>query len=197
MPSSRPSGPRTRAGSRPGTRPVRRTASPRAGAGGGGAGRARTPDQRPARPRFTGRAAILVLVLAVLMVSYASSMRAYLEQQKHLQGLRHDIATSKARIADLQREKRRWQDPAYVEAQARRRFGWVMPGEIGYQVIGEDGKPLGHRDSLSRPKPAAGESEPTWWQAAWGSVEAAGNPPVARERPQPLTEIRLPKKHQR
>ena len=41
-----------------------------------------TPPVPPARqrttrrPRFTGRAAVLVLVLAVLTVSYASSLRA-------------------------------------------------------------------------------------------------------------------------
>ena len=28
------------------------------------------------------------------------------------------------------------------QAQARARFGWVMPGETGYRVIGADGKPL-------------------------------------------------------
>ena len=59
-----------------------------------GRGRARVAARRvpgsgpsrdlPARPRFTGRAAILVLVVALLMMSYASSMRAYLDQRRHL-----------------------------------------------------------------------------------------------------------------
>jgi hypothetical protein len=138
-----------------------------------------------------------VLVVAVLMVSYASSMRAYLQQQAHIQGLRADIATSKAHIAQLEREKRRWQDPAFVEAEARRRFGWVMPGEVGYQVIGEDGKPLGHRDSLTQPRTVSADARPTWWQAAWGSVEAAGNPKPERQRPQPVEKIRVPKKTKR
>ena len=43
------------------------------------------------RPRLTGRAAILVLVLAVLAVSYASSLRAYLQQRVHIVELKaHD-----------------------------------------------------------------------------------------------------------
>jgi len=100
------------------------------------------PATGPRRPRFTGRAAILLLVLAVLTVSYASSMRAYLQQRSHITDLKSQIAQREANITDLEREKRRWNDPAYVEQQARTRFGWVLPGETAYQVIGADGKPL-------------------------------------------------------
>ena len=82
-----------------------------------------------ARPRFTNRMAILVVVLAVLVVSYASSMRAYLQQRAHINDLRAQIDSSERDIKALEREKRRWQDDAYVETQARERFGWVMPGE--------------------------------------------------------------------
>ena len=73
------------------------------------------------RPRLTGRAAILVLVLAVLAVSYASSMRAYLQQRAHITDLKDQIALRQANIDDLEREKRRWEDPAYVKQQARER----------------------------------------------------------------------------
>ena len=134
---------------------------------------------------------MLVLVLAVLAVSYASSMRAYLEQKSHLAALRDSIASSEENIADLRREKRRWRDPAFVEAQATQRFGWVMPGEIGFQVIGRDGEPLGHVDSLSDPDSADVVNEPAWWEAAWQTMEAAGHP----ERvPRPADEIDPPRK---
>ena len=184
-PSSRGSGPRSRSrpATRPGPRPPQRSGS--------GRGRPVAAARKPVRPRFTGRAAILVLVLAVLMVSYASSMRAFLEQKQHLADLRASIAESHGNIAELRREKKRWQDPAFVEAQARQRFGWVMPGEIGYQVIGEDGEPLSKGDSLTEAEQPAGDEQPLWWQQAWGSVEAAGNPP--QEKPEPVDEIRAPK----
>ncbi len=132
-----------------------------------------------------------MLVLAVLMVSYASSMRAYFEQKQHLADLRASITASQDNIADLEREKRRWRDPAFVEAQARERFGWVMLGETGYQVIGEDGEPLAGDDSLSDPGTTTEADQPEWWQRAWGSVEAAGNP--SRVKPAPADEIRAPK----
>jgi hypothetical protein len=134
-----------------------------------------------------------VLVLAVLMVSYASSMRAYLQQKQHIDSLQHDIATSQAAIARLQREKERWNDPAYVRAVAHQRFGWVLPGEIGFQVIGEDGKPLDHEDSLTDPGSVTTAARPIWWKTAWGSMEAAGHPKDPAAEPQPLTRIRAPK----
>ncbi len=135
------------------------------------------------RPRLTGRAAILVLVLAVLMVSYASSMRAFLEQRQHLSNLRASIADSQKSIGELEREKKRWTDPAYVELQARQRFGWVMPGEIGFQVIDENGKPLAVGASLTDPEAAPEVDEPEWWETAWESVEQAGVPKRADRRP--------------
>ena len=189
-----------------GNRPTSRGSRPGAPGSGGrsrsgpsrpGAPRARAQaSSRPApppRPRFTGRAAILVLVLAVLMVSYASSMRAYLEQRHHIETLDQNIAESEVNIADLEREKARWEDPAYVRSQARERFGWVLPGEIGYQVIDEDGNALGHDDSLSDVEVTTEDDQPLWWQAAWDSVEAAGNPDDLDDEPQPATRIRAPK----
>ena len=119
---------------------------------------------------------MLVLVVAVLMVSYASSMRAYLEQRAHLQALRTNIEQSRANIDELKREKRRWNDPAYVEAQARQRFGYVLPGETGYQVIGEDGEPLSPDDSLTDPETVTAPDRPAWWETAWDTMEAAGKP---------------------
>jgi hypothetical protein len=138
-----------------------------------------------------------VLVLAVLVVSYASSMRAYLEQRRHIDALRESIAGSRAQIEALQREKQRWEDPAYVRAQARKRFGWVLPGQIGFQVIDEDGKPLGHRDSLTDPGSTVVEERPLWWQSAWASVEAAGHPEKHLDLPPPADRIGPPENAKR
>ena len=94
---------------------------------------------------------MLVLVLAVLTVSYASSLRAYLQQRSHIGDLKAQIAEREASIDDLEREKQRWDDPAYVKAQARARFGYLMPGESGFEVIGADGMPLEAQASLNDP----------------------------------------------
>jgi hypothetical protein len=119
---------------------------------------------------------VLVLVLAALMVSYASSLRAYLEQRHHISELHANIAQSERDIAALHREKQRWKDPAYVISQARERFAFGFPGEIGYQVLDADGRPLDHQDSLSAPR-ALEDPDPEWWQTTLTSIAAADHPP--------------------
>jgi hypothetical protein len=128
---------------------------------------------------------VLVLVVAGLLVSYASSFRAYLDQRHHVTDLESSIARSKAEIADLQREKQRWHDPAYVVAQARARFAFGFPGEIGFQVLDADGKPLDHDDTLGDPTPQSEDRE--WWQQTLASLDAAGNPPKKKEPVRKIT----------
>ena len=144
------------------------------------------------RPKLTGRAAVLVLVVAVLTVSYASSLKAYLQQRAHITDLKQQIAQSEADINALEREKSRWHDPAYVQSQARARFGYLMPGETSYVVLGEDGKPLEAETSLLPRKSVIVKQPTAWWDVAWQSVELAGNPPAPEDKPDPLTHIGAP-----
>jgi cell division protein FtsB len=149
----------------------------------GTAGPVPEPGSGSRRPRFTGRAAILVLVLAVLAVSYASSMRAYLQQRAHIQELKSQIAQREANIDQLEREKRRWRDPAYVQAQARERFGYLMPGETSYVVLDEDGRPLESRTALTDPSTVTDHTPTAWWSNGWKSVQLAGHPPKPQAPP--------------
>jgi hypothetical protein len=130
---------------------------------------------------------VLVLVLAVLTVSYASSLRAYLQQRAHIGDLKESIAERETAINALEREKQRWQDPAFVRAQARARFGYLMPGETGFLVLDEDGNPLESQTSLSDPDEVIKTVPTAWWSEAWASVELAGNPPPPGDVP--ATEI--------
>jgi cell division protein FtsL len=132
---------------------------------------------------LTGRAAVLVLVLAVLTVSYASSLRAYLQQRSHINDLKSQIAQHEANIDELESEKERWEDPAYVEQQARERLGYVMPGEKTYLVLGEDGKPLEPAAALQDPQTVLSTTPTPWWSDGWDSIELAGNPPKVGKPP--------------
>jgi hypothetical protein len=129
---------------------------------------------------------VLLVVLAVLTVSYASSMRAYLQQRSHIESLKSQIADLEASIDDLEREKERWRDDAFVQAQARERLSYVMPGETSYVVLGEDGKPIDSRASLHTPKELFKKVPEAWWNGVWSSVELAGNPPRTQKPPATL-----------
>jgi cell division protein FtsB len=144
------------------------------------------PASRPRRrPRLTGRAGVLLVVVAVLMISYASSLRAYLTQRDHITELKLEIAAREAAIADLEEERERWEDPAYTRQQARARFNYVMPGEKSFVVVDEDGEPVSGEASLDDPEDVVPVEPTAWWETAWASVRLAGNPP--RERPQEET----------
>ena len=110
-----------------------------------------------------------MIVLAALMVSYASSLRAYVEQHQQLAALRTEQQQRQQTVADLKDTIHRWRDPAYIEAQARTRFGWVMPGEVGYVVIDDNGNAVTSEASTQAKKGAGAP----WWQQMWGSVGKA------------------------
>ena len=130
-----------------------------------------------------------MLVLAVLTVSYASSMRAYLQQRAQLDDVQQRIDASEAAIARLEEEKRRLGDPAYVEQEARE-LGFVRPGEKPFVVL-EHGDPLDVEATLSDPSAVDPAEQVAWWDDAWTSVRVAGNPP-RRTDPLPQTKITDP-----
>lgn len=128
----------------------------------------RTHPARQRRTSLTGRAAVLAAVLAALVVTLAIPVREWFAQRAEITGLADSVAAAQARVADLEAERARWDDPAYVETQARQRLQFVMPGEVGYVVV----------DDATRPDeagPQAGEREPTdaWYSRLWRSIEAA------------------------
>lgn len=172
-------GPRRRSRSGPGRIPsTARVPRGAASLGGPIAGAVAAPQ----RSRVTGRAVVLVLVISLLTISYASSMRAYLQQRSQISDLQDQIALREAKIGDLQREKRRWEDPAFVRQRARE-LNYVMPGETAYVVLDEDGKPLDEQSTLTDPSTVAKKEPTAWWSTAWRSVELAGNPPAPDPEP--------------
>jgi hypothetical protein len=129
---------------------------------------------------------VLVLVLSVLTISYASSLKAYFQQHSQIQQLRSQIASSESSIQRLESEKARWHDPAYVREQARARFGYLMPGQTSYVVIGADGKPLAAEARLSDPRTSTTTTPTAWWTTEWKSVQLAGDPPPLTPKHRPL-----------
>jgi cell division protein FtsB len=170
---ARPSGGRGAGARGPAVRNVRnRTARP---------DRATDPGPPRRRTVFTGRAAVLALVVCSLALSLAYPIQRYVHQRQQLAELRDEVAGRSKRVQALEEQLKRWQDPAYVKQEARRRLHYVMPGEIGYVVIGPDGTPLdrgtagGSATSSLLEDPGAPRA---WYERLWGSVEAAARAPV-------------------
>jgi cell division protein FtsB len=148
---------------------------------------AKKPVSAGSGPQLTTRAIVLLTVVLLLVASYTSTLHAWWEQRGDIQASKAEIVMRKQAIADLEDEKDRWNDPAYVKQQARSRFGWVMPGEVGYRVIGADGVVRGDVPTLDEPPEA---TTPQWYDKLWGSVKQSGKTPKAVKTEDPNAVIK-------
>jgi cell division protein FtsB len=133
------------------------------------------PPEDPAVARswtnLTGRAAVLALVVCLLAISLAYPLREYLAQRGDISGVRATVAQQEKSVAELRSEQKRWQDPAYVERQARERLHFVMPGETSYVVLEPDEAPAPDGVVTSAPRPV---TRSPWFTDLWRTVEVAG-----------------------
>lgn len=142
--------------------------------------RSTSEDVERTGPRFTGRAFVLLAVGLLLAGSYTSMLHTWWGQRQEVQAVKAQIAERREAIRDLENTKRRFDDPAFIERQARERFGWVMPGEVGYRVIGMDGTIQGE---IPAPATLPEEAKVHWYDRVWASVEGAGRDP--KDEPAP------------
>lgn len=86
--------------------------------------------------RLSGFAlAMLALVVAALLV-LAAPLKTLVEQRQQIAEYQQDVKDAQAQVDELNGEIARWSDPAYIEAQARERLYYVMPGDVSYLVVG-------------------------------------------------------------
>ncbi len=145
---------------------------------------ARSARPRAPRPVVTApraralRAGVLCALVVLCLVSVLTPLSASVRQQAELSALGDEVDAARARVDDLTARTARWDDPAYVSAQARDRLHYVLPGETGYRVLDAPAGWSAPRDEAAAAGGlAAGEQGPAAWYAElWGSVETAGLP---------------------
>ncbi len=92
-------------------------------------------QQAELRLGFTARrAAILAAVVCVLTLTIAGPVRTYFAQRTEMNQLAATEAALREQISSLEGQKSKLADPVFIAAQARERLGFVMPGDIPYQV---------------------------------------------------------------
>ncbi|MFB6889172.1 septum formation initiator family protein [Kitasatospora sp. NPDC056327] len=143
-----------------------------------------------ARPRFTSRATVLVLVLCSLVAILAYPTRQFISQRSEISAQRARAEHARQQVEQLRREKARWQDPEYVRAQARTRLHYAMPGETPYIAVDPAARDAA-KSALGAPPPAAGpaaapaKAARPWYASVWDSVDAAAAAPAAPVAPPP------------
>jgi cell division protein FtsB len=135
------------------------------------------------------RALALFLIALVAFAVLAPTLRFAVAQQEQLRELNAAVADAEERNADLERQLARWQDPDYVQAQARDRLGYVMPGEIPYVVVDPETVTGGESPAEAEAAERAAEraAATPWYLRTWESVQVAGESAVGDEDPSGLT----------
>jgi cell division protein FtsB len=134
-------------------------------------------SSRPAG--LTTRAAVLGLVVCALVVSAALPLREFLSQRADIRHLEQSQAAARARVAQLEEQKARLGDPAYVAALARDELHFVRPGETAYVVIAASAAPASATEARRAASAPAGPQAP-WYSQLWGSVRSADRPVQVR-----------------
>ncbi|WIB27202.1 septum formation initiator family protein [Curtobacterium sp. MCSS17_015] len=88
---------------------------------------------------FSGFSLLMLAIIVLFVVVLAPSLRTLVQQQEQITGMQRQVAAQKADVAQKKHDVARWDDPAYIEAQARDRLLYVYPGEESYLVMGGDG----------------------------------------------------------
>ena len=104
-----------------------------------------TSSRKPARQRTQQTAKtrrnsgpvsffIAVIIVIIGLMQLVSTFHDYALNLSELNGLKKQEATLEAQKQDLENDIARWDDKAYVTAQARERLGFVFPGEVSVRV---------------------------------------------------------------
>jgi cell division protein FtsB len=128
----------------------------------GGSGQFRPAEGEPRPPLgLTPRGAVLLLVMFALAATAVYPLRQYVSQQHRIEFLEAKQRALAAENARLEVERKRLQDPAYVQQLAKGNYHLVAPGEEAWVVTGTP--PLG--DAAQAAQEAA-RNRP-WYRRAW------------------------------
>ncbi len=126
-----------------------------------GRGRRRNGSRARSQPGLTSRGILLFLVLFVLAATAVYPLRQYVSQQGRIERLQAKQAALQAANAQLERERTRLNDPAYVEQLAKRDFHMVKPGEQAWLLTGTP-----PADAAAAPAAEPTHKAP-WYQRFW------------------------------
>ncbi|MFY9714843.1 MAG: septum formation initiator family protein [Microbacterium sp.] len=81
--------------------------------------------------------AFSVIMLSLVVLGawvLVPTLGTFIDQRQKIAALEASVQVSEDEIAALEKERERWQDPAYITTQARERLYYVKPGEVVYLV---------------------------------------------------------------
>lgn len=143
--------------------------------GSGSAVRLRHPRlrRRPGRPRLTGRTMAVAAMALFLAIILASPFQTYLNRRASVANSERQQRQLAAEVARLRQQSALWDDPAYLERQARVRLQYIRPGDTLYTVLNAQGQPLTAEPAPSGQRVVRAAHPPSWNSTLWASVRDA------------------------
>jgi cell division protein FtsB len=138
----------------------------------GGQAAATGPAGRPARPggprpHVTGRAAILAVVICAIALSLAYPVREYIAQRRQIDQLLDRHNQIDLRLKQLEQQRRRLNNPVFIEQLARDRLHMCLPTQMCYEII----SPV-----RGNAKGATAQQDAVpWYTRLWSSVQQAND----------------------
>ncbi len=133
------------------------------------------------------RTLVLAGVLGLAFALVWPSVRVYMDQRDQIDGLRAERDGAQAEVDDLDAQLARWDDSAFVVAQARERLAYVFPGETPYRVVDPEVARPAAEGSVDAVR--AGETvvdDGPWYDTMWASIATVGDGP---EVTQPTSDV--------
>ncbi len=84
--------------------------------------------------RISGFTVIMLGLVVLGVFVLVPTVGTYISQRQQIAALAQSVQVTKDEVADLQRQRARYKDPAYITAQARERLYYANPGEVIYLV---------------------------------------------------------------
>lgn len=148
-----------------------------------------TPSSRAgrsgsARPRVNARewlggirlSGFTVIMLGLVVLGafvLVPSVSGYVDMRQQIAQAEASVQLAEGQIAELEQERDRWQDPAFIMSEARERLYYVMPGEVVYLI--EDDLPDDEAaEEPERVDDEVSEDERDWMTVALRSIVQAG-----------------------
>lgn len=137
--------------------------------------------------RISGFVVIMLGLVVLGTFVLVPTVGTYMDQRQQIQALRSAVALSQSEVADLQTQRERWSDPAYIRTQARERLGYTFPGEVVY-LIDNDLPASATPQEQADVSEDVGQTRTDWMAQLVRSVAASGAAQVAV----PTLEIGVP-----
>lgn len=138
---------------------------------------------------ITSTAILIALVIAVL-IAIAVPLRNYYEGRAEIARAQSSIEQLERRKAELEADIAKYEDPAYVEQEARRRLGVMAEGESAWRITDPR---MSHSPSITTDEVP---DERSWSEVMWDSLRELPEPdapaPDPAEQPEQPAEPEAP-----